>query len=409
MTGPLREFFVPDLGEGLRDVTISEWNVAVGDDVELNHKLCTVETNKAEVEIPTPYAGRIVELGGQQGATLDVGALLVAIATAPVVDVSPGPAATAGVDTNGVVPKRSPLLVGYGSDREMDVGRRWAGRPGRPKAKPPVRKLAAELNVDLTVLSGSGPQDVITREDVLRAAELAAGHLPTVEVGGVQAQMAARMMRSHLEIPDATAAVQADCSGLIRLRDRLGRAGGEDGVEFTPFVLMLRLVTIALIHHPILNSSWIDAVHVPQIHLHRAVHLGFGVATPRGLLVPVLRDAQAKTLRELAIEVARLIDGARAATLKPSELSASTFTVSNFGSLGLDDGTPVINHPEAAILGMGKLMDRPVVVDGVVVARPTMTVTCSFDHRIVDGAQAAGFLRELCGLLEAPETALLDL
>jgi 2-oxoisovalerate dehydrogenase E2 component (dihydrolipoyl transacylase) len=393
----VKEFLVPDLGEGLEDATITGWSVAVGDDVELNQTLCTVETNKAEVEIPSPYAGRIVELGGAEGDTLNVGTLLVRIATE----------ATAPTTSKDESPKRKPVLVGYGADDEMDSSRRGSvGR--RPRAKPPVRKLAAELNVDLSAVAGSGPDGVITREDVLAAAGTSAPTPEMVAVRGVQAEMAHRMTLSRRQIPDAHAGVQVDCSSLIRIRDRL-RDGTDDESPITPFVLTLRLLTIALRRHPNLNSTWVDTTDGPQIHLHSAVHLGFGVAAPRGLLVPVVSDAQDKTTRELATVVARLIRDARAGTLKPSELQGSTFTVSNFGALGLDEGVPVINYPEAAILGMGSLKPRPVVVEGEVVVRPTMSLTCAFDHRIVDGAQMAAFLGELRKLIEAPELALLDL
>jgi len=228
-----------------------------------------------------------------------------------------------------------------------------------------------------------------------------------VAVRGVRAEMANRMSLSRREIPDAHTSVQVDGTNLVRLRDRIRDQA--DDVPITPFVLTLRLLTIALTHHQNLNATWVDTTEGPQIHLHSAVHLGFGVAAPRGLLVPVVKDAQNKTTRELADAVARLIDDARAGTLRPTELQGSTFTVSNFGALGLDDGVPVINYPEAAILGMGSLKPRPVVVDGEVVARPTMSLTCAFDHRIIDGAQAAAFLTELRGLIEAPELALLDL
>lgn len=383
----VREFLVPDLGEGLDDATITQWAVAVGDDVELNQTLCTVETNKAEVEIPSPYAGRIVELGGAQGDTLDVGAVLVRFETAE-----------AGA-------KRQPVLVGYGADDEMDTSRRTAAN--RPRAKPAVRKLAAELNVDLNALTGSGPDGVITRADVLAAADRAAPAADMVAVWGVHAEMAQRMALSRREIPDAHAGVEVEATRLLSLRDRLDHNAGEDA-PITPFVLTLRLLTIALRHHRNLNATWVDTTDGPQIHLHSAVHLGFGVATPRGLLVPVVRDAQDKTTRELATAVAALIRDARAGTLRPAELQGSTFTVSNFGALGLDDGVPVINYPEAAILGMGSLRPRPVVVDGEVLARPTMKLTCAFDHRVADGAQVAAFLGELRELVETPELALLD-
>ena len=381
MTGDgVQEFLVPDLGEGLEEATITGWQVAVGDEVALNQLLCTVETNKAEVEIPSPYAGRIVELGGAEGETLAVGAPLVRIAT------------------SGEV-ARKPVLVGYGTDDAMDGSRR------RPRAKPPVRKLAADLHVDMaSVTPGSGPDGIVTRDDVLAAAE--APPKDDARVSGVRLEMARRMALSRREIPDAHASVQVDCSALLRLRDRLGAASAE---PITPFVLTLRLLTVALGHHPVLNSTWIDTVDGPRIHVHPTVHLGIGVAAPRGLLVPVVPDAQAKTTRELAAAVNRLVADARAGRLKPTELQGSTFTVSNFGALGLDEGVPVINHPEAAILGIGSLKPRAVVVDGAVVARSTMTLTCAFDHRVADGAQAAAFLGELRDLIEAPELALLDL
>ncbi|MEV3906056.1 dihydrolipoamide acetyltransferase family protein [Mycobacterium sp. NPDC050551] len=384
MSATVREFAVPDLGEGLADATVTAWHVAVGDDVELNQTLCTVETNKAEVEIPSPYAGRIVELGGAAGDTLDVGAPLVRIETAE-------------------APARTAVLVGYGADGSMDGSRR------RARAKPPVRKLAADLDVDLTAVEPSGPDRIVTRADVLAAVGTpseSAGEAAQPEVDavrGVQLEMARRMAVSRREIPDAHASVQVDGTRLLALRDRLG-------VEsVTPFVLTLRLLVVALRHHPLLNATWMDTVDGPRIHRHSAVHLGVGVAAPRGLLVPVVADAQARTTRELAAEVTRLISGARAGTLTPTDLQGSTFTVSNFGALGLDEGVPVINHPEAAILGIGSLKPRAVVVDDEVVARPTMTLTCAFDHRVTDGAEVAAFLRELRDLVESPDLALADL
>jgi pyruvate dehydrogenase E2 component (dihydrolipoamide acetyltransferase) len=292
--------------------------------------------------------------------------------------------------------------VGYGTDDDMDTTRRTVGRP---RAKPPVRKLAADLNVDMAAIApGSGPDGVITRDDVLGAA--AGPVTDTMPVGGVQTEMARRMALSRREIPDAHASVQVDCSALLRLRDRLAEANAE---PITPFVLTLRLLTIALRHHPMLNSTWMDTVDGPRIHVHPTVHLGIGVAAPRGLLVPVVPDAHTRTTRELAVAVSRLVADARAGRLKPSDLQGSTFTVSNFGALGLDEGVPVINHPEAAILGVGSLKPRAVVVDGAVVARPTMTLTCAFDHRVADGSQVAAFLCELRDLVESPELALLDL
>ena len=292
----------------------------------------------------------------------------------------------------------------------MDSSRRTAPPDGtRPRAKPPVRKLAADLHVDLASLTpGSGPDGIVTRDDVLSGAGRPDQGSDDVGVHGVQATMAQRMTLSRSKIPDAHASVHVDCSTLLKVRDRLREEVGDDGPPITPFVLTLRLLTIALTHHPMFNSTWVDTAGGPHIHVHSAVHLGIGVAAPRGLLVPVVKDAQDNSTRELAASVARLIDEARAGTVKPAELQGSTFTVSNFGALGLDEGVPVINYPEAAILGMGSLKPRAIVVDGAVVARPTMTLTCAFDHRIADGAQVAAFLCELQKLIESPELALLD-
>jgi pyruvate dehydrogenase E2 component (dihydrolipoamide acetyltransferase) len=439
-TDTIKSFLLPDLGEGLEDALISCWNVQVGDDVELNQTLCSVETAKAQVEIPSPYAGRIVELGGAEGQTLDVGAVLVRI------DTSVG---SAPLDVASRQPENAngsshpPVLVGYGTDDELDRSRRSPpvtggqvdqplSEPVRPRAAPPVRKLAADLTVDLAKLHpGSGEGGIITRDDVLAAAGETPQEPPharedprsahgspgrdyeVIPVRGVQQWMAERMALSRSRIPDSHASVQVDCTNLLLLRERFKAAVSDRGEQVTPFVLTLRLLVIALMHNRIFNSTWVDSPDGPRVHTHNIVNLGFAVATNRGLLVPVIADAQTKTMSELANSVSELIHGAREGTLKPTELQGSTFTVSNYGALGLDDGVPVINYPEAAILGVGSLKPRAVVVDtkeGLeIVPRHTMTLTCAFDHRIVDGAQVAAFLGELRELIESPEMALLDL
>lgn len=394
-TGPVKSFLVPDLGEGLQEVTLSGWNVAVGDRVALNQVLCSVETAKAEVEIPSPYPGRVVELGGQPGDVLAVGAVLVRIDTE---------AAAPGGPPNAP----GPVLVGYGADDALDISRRVATGTGRPRAEPAARKLAAELGVDLHAVA-PGPGGVITRAAVRAAAGSrgAGADGTTLPPTPVQSAMAERMTLSRSKIPDAHASVEVDCTALLQLRDRL-RAGAA-GESITPFVLILRLLVSALTRHRVLNSTWVDAPGGPQVRTHADIHLGLAVAAPRGLLVPVIAEAHTKTTRELAECTARLIRDAHAGVLPPQQLRGSTFTVSNFGALGLDDGVPVINYPEAAILGMGSLRSRPAVRDGVVVARPQLNLTCVFDHRVADGAQVAGLLCELRDLIESPDTALLDL
>ncbi|MBV8964927.1 MAG: 2-oxo acid dehydrogenase subunit E2 [Mycobacteriaceae bacterium] len=377
----MQPFLVPDLGEGLQDATLTGWSVEVGDVVELNQTLCTLETAKAEVEIPSPYAGRVVERCGEAGDVLPVGSVLVRIETE-----APQPQ------------RRNPVLVGYGADEAMDASRR-----ARRRAAPAVRKLAKDLHVDLDTLPpGSGADGVVTRADVLASAGTTDDVTP---VSGVRARMAERMVLSRRNIPDAHASVEVDGTRLLQLHDRFSGAG----VHISPFVLTLKLITIALTRYPILNSTWVDSDAGPHLHIHRTVNLGVAAATDRGLLVPVVTDAQTKTTRELAARLAELLGAARDGTIKPAELQGSTFTVSNFGALGLDDGVPVINYPEAAILGVGSLKARPLVVDGEVTVRSTMRLTCAFDHRVADGAQVAEFLCGLRELIESPETALLDL
>jgi 2-oxoisovalerate dehydrogenase E2 component (dihydrolipoyl transacylase) len=380
----VKPFLVPDLGEGLEDATLTSWSVEVGDVVELNQTLCSLETAKAEVEIPSPYAGRIVDRCGNVGDVLPVGSVLVRL------------------ETEGAEPQgRNPVLVGYGADDAMDTSRRPAGN--RPRAAPAVRKLAEDLHVDLAALQpGSGSKGVIRREDVLAST---GSSDEITRVSGVRARMAERMTLSRKHIPDAHAAIEVDGTRLLQLRDRFSAIGA----DVSPFVLTLRLLTITLNRHPVLNSTWVEDDDGPQVHVHHTVNLGIAVATDRGLLVPVVADAQSKSTRELAARVEELVRSARDGSITPAELRGSTFTVSNFGALGLDDGVPVINYPEAAILGVGSLKPRPVAIDNEVVARPTMRLTCAFDHRIADGAQVAEFLCDLRQLAESPEMALLDL
>ncbi|OBF12373.1 dihydrolipoamide acetyltransferase family protein [Mycobacterium sp. ACS4331] len=401
----MSDFLVPDLGEGLEDATVTSWSVAVGDTVELNQTLCTLETAKAQVEIPSPYAGRVTALGGAEGDVLAVGAVLVQIDTGIDAAAGPPPELSASTPSEPDSPKtngaqetngartRNPVLVGYGTDAEFDTSRR------RARAKPSVRRLAAQLRVDLEDLP-AGPGGVVSRESVLAAAHTGSGRDEVSEVRGVRAEMARRMTLSRRQIPDAHASVDVDCTRLLEVHERL---------SVSAFALTLRLAVLALTHHRVLNSMWVDGPDGPQVHSHPGVHLGVAVAAPRGLLVPVVRDADGLTTRQLADEVSRLVDNGRAGTLKPVELQGSTFTVSNFGALGLDRGVPVINPPEVAILGMGAIKPRAVVIDGAVAARSTMTLTCAFDHRVADGAQAGAFLSELRSLVESPETALLDL
>jgi 2-oxoisovalerate dehydrogenase E2 component (dihydrolipoyl transacylase) len=436
------DFTLPDLGEGLEDATIVRWLVDVGETVALNQPLCCVETAKAEVEIPSPHAGTVVELGGAEGDILSVGAVLVRIVEHPPVEVRgtpeaepavsqgtgappPSQADTPAADANGS--RSQPTLVGYGHDAGIDRTRRTPAPSGpralagpRPLAKPPVRRLARDLGVDLgTLAPGTGPDGIITRADVEAAArsrgsasmdlaaEREAGDDETVPVRGVRARIAQRVARSRQTIPDATCTVVVDCSRLLQVAATLDaawvRRGGQPVVR--PFALLCSLVTSALRANGRLNATYED--DGPTIRLHRAVHLGIATATPTGLVVPVVRDADRRSVVDVALEIERLVASTRAGSARPADLTGSTFTVSNFGALGIDEGTPIVNHPEAGILGVGSIRPRPYVVDDTVVARQTATFTLVFDHRVCDGAEAAGFLRDLRDLVETPELVLL--
>lgn len=430
MTDGGYDFVVPDLGEGLEELTLVSWLVERGDAVELNQPLCLVETEKAEVEIPSPTAGVVVELGGDVGETLRVGTLLTRFA--------PGSPAESPVEEQQES-RRTPTLVGYGPDEAVDRSRR-AARSTEPDvattvpsarvaaggvhtlAKPPVRKLARTLGVDLATLApGSGSGGIVTRADVEAAAATGRGTRPgapversgddeLIPVRGVRARIAEHLTESRTRIPDATCSVVAECTALLATRatlnDAVTRLGREPAI--TPFSLICAFLVRTLGANPTFNATYLeDREDGPAIRRHRGVHLGVGAATSRGLLVPVIRDADRRSLLDLSGELARLRDAARDGSLTPAELRGSTFTVSNFGALGLDDGIPIVNSPEAAILGVGSIRLRPHVVDGVVVARPTTTLTLAFDHRVGDGAEAAALLVDLRELIEAPELAIL--
>jgi pyruvate dehydrogenase E2 component (dihydrolipoamide acetyltransferase) len=425
-----KDFMVPDLGEGLEELTVVTWLIGPGGAVALNEPLCIVETAKAEVEIPSPFGGILVSHGGAEGDTLHVGSLLASFAIdepdlATSTDIGPAAEGAAGD------PRPEPTLVGYGHDKSIDRSRRrdWsAAAPpvtadvqisavgARPRARPPVRKLARDRGVDLAALgSGTGPSGIITREDVLRAAERSTSTpapgtstSEVVAVRGVRARIAERMTTSRQLIPDATCSVVVDCTRLLALRVALNEAATAGGKQapITPFALLCRLAVHALRAAPVLNATFDESV--PEIRINHSVHLGIGTATDRGLLVAVVRDADRRSTRDLALEMTRLTEAARAGTLPPTDMVGSTITVSNFGALGLDEGIPVINHPEAAILGVGSMRPRPHVVDGDLAVRTTCSLTLAFDHRVGDGADAGRFLTELRKLVEAPDLLLLD-
>lgn len=424
----VREFKLPDLGEGLEDAEIVSWLVKEGEEVELNQPLVEVETEKALVQIPSPYAGVIQKLHGEVGDRVKVGSPLVSFETS-------GDAPEAG--------KRREVLVGYGPEeggsrrrRRKKLGRAGSepeeepepepALPAKALATPPVRKLAKELGVDIDAVAGSGKDGRVTREDVVAASDgakeaaesapaatvtrlepvqrravAAAGPLEErIPVRSIRRTIAERMVRSYSEIPHVTEWLQVDATELMRLRADLTASPEAEGSKISPLPVLVKALVAALRKHPLINSSWDSERN--EIVVKHAYHIGIATDTERGLLVPVVRDADQLSVFEIAREVARLAAGARDGSITPGELSGSTITITNVGSFGMESGTPIINFPESAILATGAIAKRPWVVGDQIVARDVMTLALSFDHRIIDGAEAGRFLRYLGDLIEKP-------
>jgi 2-oxoisovalerate dehydrogenase E2 component (dihydrolipoyl transacylase) len=414
--GDVRDFLLPDLGEGLEDAEVVAWQVAVGDTVALNQILVEVNTAKALVEIPAPWAGVVERLHAAPGDVVQVGAPLVSVR----VD-GPEPAAGAPPEP----PKRTAVLVGYGVEEDEPLVASPADRveeaapsPSGPvAATPPVRRLARDLGVDLRSVVGSGPDGRVVREDVLAAAEGGASgrvaapieaapkaarmrETQTVRVTGTRRLIAAKMVRSAREIPQVTTFLTVDCSPLMAFRDRIRAASGE---RISPLSIVVAALVRTIDAHPKLNASFdAEADGGPQIVMHGPCHVGIATDTDAGLLVPVVRDADRMGIAAIASETARLAEAARSGRATPAELTGSTITVSNVGSFGAESGTPIVNHPEGAILALGVIEPRALVVDGQVEARPATTLSLTFDHRLLDGAEAGRALRALKDLLEDP-------
>jgi 2-oxoisovalerate dehydrogenase E2 component (dihydrolipoyl transacylase) len=410
---------LPDLGEGLTEATIVRWLVDVGDAVTADQIVAEVETAKATVELPTPHAGTVVALHAAEGDEVAVGtAVLTLDSSVPSSGASQAADDAEEADRADADDDGSDLLVGYGTGRGGRRRRRGraqhtpaSSQPVRPRAKPPVRKLAKDLGVDLAALAGSGPDGRITRDDVRGAAQPAVA-VPRGDrssdgdrreaVTGVRARIADHLSVAWREIPAASCWVECDASAMLAARDDL--AAAHPDVKLTPLALILRSCVVALGRVPQLNASF-DAERREIVH-HRRIDLGVATQTDRGLLVPVVRDAGRRSVLDLASEVERLAGEARSGALAPGELVGSTFTVSNVGAFGIDGGGPIINHPEAGILGVGRIARRPWVVDDAVIVRPVVQLTLSFDHRVCDGAEAASFLRLTADLVERPTLLL---
>jgi len=411
-------FLLPDLGEGLTEAEIVTWHVQTGDTVTVDQPIVEVETAKAVVEVPVPFAGRVTALHGQPGDVVAVGEPLLSVDTA----------------------ESGNVLVGYGTSsghRRRHRATRSSGdssvppRNGRlPVASPLIRQLARSAGLDLATIRGSGRGGLITRQDVDAAINArqagpaavpesaptvvesepavpepaptvpSAGGVIRIPIRGLRKSVADKLSRSRREIPEATVWVDVDATEMLRLRAALN--ADESARKISLLALLSRFTILALHRHPELNAR----IEGDEIVMGPSVHLGFAAQTDRGLLVPVVRDAQAHTLEQLAVAIAERTRRARDGTLGPAELTGGTFTVNNYGVFGVDGSAAIINHPEAAILGIGRIIQRPWVVDGQVVPRQMTELTLAFDHRVCDGGTAGGFLRFIADCVESPANAL---
>jgi 2-oxoisovalerate dehydrogenase E2 component (dihydrolipoyl transacylase) len=392
----LRTFALPDLGEGLTEAEIVRWLVAEGDLVAVDQPVVEVETAKAMVEVPSPYAGRVAALHGAEGGTLDVGAPLITVA-----------APEAAADRTAERAGSGNVLVGYGTAGDPAPNRRRRPRsapvvrPGPvPRVVSPlVRRLARDSGVDLTALRGTGQGGVVSRADVVRAATVPAAGVRRVPLTGFRRTVSAALSRSRAEIPEATIWVDVDATALCQLRES-GRASG--GPALLAYVA--RFVVAALREYPALNARF-DREH-DEIVEYEAINLGLAVQTDRGLVAPAVLGAQRMTTAELDAAIRETTTLARAGRATAEQLSAGTFTLNNYGSFGVDGSAAIINHPQVAILGIGRIIDRPWVLDGALTVRKVCQLSFVFDHRVCDGGVAAGFVRRVADAIEAPASAI---
>lgn len=444
------EFALPDLGEGLTEGEILQWLVAPGDVVTINQPVVEVETAKAAVELPSPFAGVVLDLLAEAGATVDVGRVIIRFQVdgaeeppvAPAADLVPTPPAA-----------REAVLVGYGVKTGVSVRRRpRAGAPASVEApieaspvvaparvsaaavaeaaqeqltesappvhalaKPPVRLLARERGVDLRLIVGTGPKGVITRADVEAASVNvpASATAPIVKVAGgerripikgVRKATAAAMVASAFTAPHVTLFLTVDVTETMALVTRWRADAAFADVRVTPLLLVARSLLTACRRHPDINASWDEAAQ--EIVVHAGVNLGIAAATPRGLMVPNIKGADRLSIIELAAALGELIATARAGKTAPAEMSGGTITITNVGSFGVDNGTPILNPGEAAILCFGAVRDQPWVHEGAIAIRSVTQLTLSFDHRLVDGQLGAEVLADVGAGLGDPTRLL---
>lgn len=445
-------FTLPDVGEGLTEAEIVQWRVAPGDAVAVNDVLVEIETAKSLVELPSPFAGTVGEILAAEGATVTVGAPIIVIVGADA-DPVPAPRPEPAAEGDGAV------LVGYGTVG-APASRRRRGADAHPErvkasvgvvAKPPIRKLARDLGVDLAQVTPTGPAGEVTRDDVVKhaeqasvfrniatpappaereqripvAAEVAASVTPppvpgpamagpdadlreeTIPVKGVRKAVATGMVLSAYTAPHVSVWTDVDASRTMELVKRMKASPDFADVKVSPLLIMARAVIWAVRRTPMVNAAWIDNEDgSAEIRVRGYVNLGIAAATPRGLLVPNIKDAQDLSMRELARALEKLTVTAREGRTQPAEQQGGTITITNIGVFGMDAGTPIINPGESGIVAMGAIRQKPWVVDGEVRPRWVTTVSGSFDHRVIDGDGMSRFVADVASVLEEPALLL---
>ncbi|MER7006584.1 dihydrolipoamide acetyltransferase family protein [Dactylosporangium sp. NPDC000555] len=457
----VKEFNLPDLGEGLTEGEILKWLVGEGDTITLNQPIVEVETAKAAVEIPAKWAGKVTKIFHPEGTMVEVGQPIIAIDTDPGAGDLPAPSAAslAAVEVAGDAPVepgliggpapggRTAVLVGYGPKTTVAKRRPRAEsasapvqrppvvphepatppapapepptapapaavpRNGAVLAKPPVRKLARDLGVDLADIEGTGPSGSITRDDVLGAKSAppaAAARVPgereeRIPVKGVRKLTAENMVASAFTAPHVTEFLTVDVTRSMKALERLKGMPGWTDVRVSPLLMAAKAVLLALRRHPMVNSTWAG----DEIVVKRYVNLGIAAATQRGLIVPNIKDAQELTTRELADAMTALVGTAREGKTPPADMTGGTFTITSVGVFGVDSGTPILPPGESAILAFGAVREQPWVHKGKIKIRQVTTLGLSFDHRVIDGELGSKFLRDIGVFLQDPEGALL--
>ncbi|MFJ9565074.1 dihydrolipoamide acetyltransferase family protein [Streptomyces fuscichromogenes] len=442
----VRQFHLPDVGEGLEEAEIVTWHVAVGDTVTHNQVLVEIETAKSLVELPSPYAGVIAELLVEEGRTVAVGTPIISVTTDADTTLDAPPSGPSPAHTTASVPAEPDnsddpepapsVLVGYGPTEASGTRRRRRTSVAAPPngtdrpcavmtlAKPPVRKLAKDLGVDLSVLIGSGPEGRVTRDDVLRSAEterssvepvpdhtdavvvpVSSPSVTRIPVKGVRKATAAAMVGSAFTAPHVTEFVTVDVTRSVKLVEKLKEERAFEGTRVTMLLLVARALLAAVREFPDINASWDQEAN--EIVLHHQVNLGIAAATPRGLMVPNVKDAAGMSLPRLAGALTELVRTAREGRLTPEDMARGTITITNIGVFGVDSGTPILNPGEAAILCVGAVRRTPWEHKGGIALRSTAQLALSFDHRLVDGELGSRVLARVGRILENPKWELL--